>query len=563
MTDPETRDADWLDRETAVLMEESVRLEYLLGRARRDRDKAVLALDRLRARRAYRVASKVDDSLDATKRVLRGIRARTPLRRIPVPGLDRRPAGGSPASRGPTPATFRTSFLEALAQGRLRIGVAEPTEGAPSEIYDARATAIHALTAGGWRVEDPGPDVDCVLVVDPATDVHRLPRGPVLVAAVAAPRPWSRDERLADVDLVVVPDGEVAGALRPVAAARAVVAPRSTETASTDGAGSSWALTPAMLEPILRRWATGVRIGIEIGIPTWDVAESWGDLHFARALQRQLELHGHATRVHLLPDWTDPVAARDDVAIHLFGLSKRPVQPGQRTILWVISHPDRVTDAMLAEVDRVYVASDGTAAAFRARTPRPVDPLHQATDPDRFRVDRSGPPHEVLFVGNTRGVRRRIMEQLVPTTFDLAVYGRGWADRYPDADFVRGDHVPNHELARWYGSAAVVLNDHWPDMQAAGFLSNRLYDALASGAYVISDPVVGMDAEFDGAVVQVETAGALRWAIRHALDRPNVRLAQAERGRQAVLARHTFAHRIERILADLAGELGRPLELSR
>ena len=42
-------------------------------------------------------------------------------------------------------------------------------------------------------------------------------------------------------------------------------------------------------------------------------------------------------------------------------------------------------------------------------------------------------------------------------------------------------------LNRYYSSAKIVLNDHWPDMRAHGFLSNRLYDALACGAFVISD----------------------------------------------------------------------------
>jgi hypothetical protein len=57
--------------------------------------------------------------------------------------------------------------------------------------------------------------------------------------------------------------------------------------------------------------------------------------------------------------------------------------------------------------------------------------------------------------------------------------------------------VANAELRHHYSAADVVLNDHWPEMRQRGFLSNRLYDALAFGACVVSDHVAGIEAEFD------------------------------------------------------------------
>ena len=107
------------------------------------------------------------------------------------------------------------------------------------------------------------------------------------------------------------------------------------------------------------------------------------------------------------------------------------------------------------------------------------------------------------------------------------------------------------------------MNDDWPDMRAAGLLSNRLYDALASGAFLISDSVAGMADEFDGAVIEVESAGQLRWAIRDHLASPETRRRLAERGQKAVLGRHTFGHRVDRILSDLRADLGTPLAQSR
>ena len=568
--DPE--DERWAAAERAVLAAAARDLERDVERARRDRDAAITALRRMRTRRSMRVARAVDDRLRAGLEPVRALRRRV----SPPPTL----IGGSSGAQLrvpaglPTPAAFRRSFLEKLDRpGELWVAILGPDpagSGSPAEIAAARPAAIAAalpaaFAAAGWTlVADPGR-ADVTFVADPSRDLRGLPRGPVLVAVVADPVQWVDRSWLDDVDLVVVPDESVATALEGgVAVTAQKVAAIGAEKPSGVAPTVRWPDgTADGLEAALRHWAHGLRIGIAIGIPSWDVAEAWGDLHFARALQRQLERRGHATRVHLLPDWTDRVSARDDVVIHIFGLSERAVLPGQRTILWVISHPDRVSAAMLAGAERIYVASDRTAERIASQTDKPVTALHQATDPERFRLDPTGPEHGVLFVGNTRGVRRRIVEDLVPTTLDLAVYGQGWSRQFPDAPFIRGEHVPNAELNRWYGSAGVVLNDHWPDMQAEGFLSNRLYDALAAGGFVISDAVEGMDEEFDGGVVSVSSAGELRWAIHDHLADPDRRRRLAERGRRAVLERHTFAHRIDTILADLAADLATSPTASR
>ncbi len=46
----------------------------------------------------------------------------------------------------------------------------------------------------------------------------------------------------------------------------------------------------------------------------------------------------------------------------------------------------------------------------------------------------------------------------------------------------------------------MVLNDHWEDMRTSGFISNRLFDAAASGARVITDAVEGLPATFGDSV---------------------------------------------------------------
>jgi spore maturation protein CgeB len=144
-----------------------------------------------------------------------------------------------------------------------------------------------------------------------------------------------------------------------------------------------------------------------------------------------------------------------------------------------------------------------------------------------------------------------VVDELTPTERDLVVYGRGWTTELLDPRHFGGEHVPNDRLAAYYGGAKIVLNDHWADMAQEGFLSNRLYDAAASGAFVISDRVPGIDEEFDGGIVSFTDGDELRELVERYLDDPAGRIEHARRARTAVLARHTFTQRVEVILEAL------------
>ncbi len=302
------------------------------------------------------------------------------------------------------------------------------------------------------------------------------------------------------------------------------------------------------LRGILLDWATAIRLDVSVGPPGWDVAATWGDYHFGRALQRALRRRGVRGRLRLRQDWDGPAASTADVALHVFGLAAPRTRPGQLSVLWIISHPDLVTDDVLGQQDVVFVASDGFADRLAKRTDRTVMPLHQATDPDRFKPVPGGPAHDLLFVANSRGVRRRVVDELTPTDRDLAVFGRGWTPELLDPRYLQADHVPNDELAAYYLAASIVLNDHWPDMAANGFLSNRLYDAAASGAFVVSDRVVGINTEFDDGIVTFKDGAELRSIATRFLDDQEARGPYATRARAAVLKQHTFGHRADEIL---------------
>jgi GT2 family glycosyltransferase len=452
------------------------------------------------------------------------------------------------------PRLFREVLLDALhGEGRWSVGpLRAAVVGGGTAAARLGAEIETDLRDLGWTVvpaplsrrpgpgETPAPDV--LVSLDPAFDLRALPGSPVTVAWVDehvdawVHRPW-----FDRYDVVLAGTDAARGAIEAESAKVAAAPPR-------DPQPTSGALA-VRIRDALRDWVLARRVAIRTGPPTHEAAPRWGDTWFAHVLQRELERAGHPAHVEILPEWAGAADVRADVTLHLFGQSEAPTRPGQLDVLWQISHPDLASPELYERYDVVFVASAPFAARMAPLAGVPVLPLHQATDPARFHPADGGPEHELLFVGNSRNVRRRILDDLRPVTHELAVYGAGWTPDLLDPRHLAGESIPNRELHRYYAAAKIVLSDHWSDMRDEGFIANRLYDALASGAFVISDHVDGIDEEFDGGVVTYRTPAELRELVDRWLADPEGRREVAARGRRAVLERHTFAHRVKEILA--------------
>jgi glycosyltransferase involved in cell wall biosynthesis len=313
-----------------------------------------------------------------------------------------------------------------------------------------------------------------------------------------------------------------------------------------------------------RRWShdgfgAPLAVSVQICPQRWDGAERWGDTHFARALADELERRGHRARLEVLAEWDAPERPPADVTIHLRGLWPYvPRRTGDElSVLWNISHPDLLTVAECDAFDLVLTPSARHAEQLARSTSTPIDVLEQATDPVVFFPEADlAHARELVFVGNSRGIFRPILRDLLggagpEQRHDLAVWGQGWGGLLP-AHLVAGEHLPNEQVRRAYSSAATVLNDHWDDMRAQGIVSNRVYDALACGALVVSDHLPELAERFGDAVVTYGTPEELHTRIAELLADPAQRAERAAAGRAAVLARHTFRHRVDALLASIA-----------
>lgn len=280
--------------------------------------------------------------------------------------------------------------------------------------------------------------------------------------------------------------------------------------------------------------------------PKGERADQWGDTWFARDLATALNDLGQQAKVVSRAGANTEARDRDDVVVVLRGLraiTPRP-QSSATWLLWIISHPEEVSADEVDGYDAVFAASAhwSRAAELGAR------PLLQATNPARFVPGQSRDSGRPVFVGSTRGEFRPIVRDCRRAGIDVDVYGVGWEAFLP-AQEIAGTFVANAELPQVYASAPVVLNDHWADMAADGFLSNRLFDAVASGARVLSDRAVGLEEVFGDAVRTYRDADELPGLLTGDLDAVFGSPAQRRAAAERIARDHSFQARARQLIA--------------
>jgi GT2 family glycosyltransferase/spore maturation protein CgeB len=299
------------------------------------------------------------------------------------------------------------------------------------------------------------------------------------------------------------------------------------------------------IKSCLENYIRKKKMAIKIPAPNWEEVDEWGDYYLALGLKKELERKDCEVVLQVLPEWGGDGDARCDTVLVLRGLSRYQPKPQHFNIMWNISHPDEVTIEEYNQYQHVFIASQFWAEEIAQRVDVPVEVMLQCTDPELFYPDPDDKyKHDLLFVGNSRGVHRKIIKDLLPTEEDLAVYGAGW-EGLIDKKYIKGEHIPNEKLRKAYSSCKILLCDHWDDMRDKGFLSNRLFDASACGAFIISDKVRGVEDVFGDTVVTYDNSDDLQSLTNYYLINDEKKEESFDR---IDLFNFTFEKRIELII---------------
>lgn len=287
-------------------------------------------------------------------------------------------------------------------------------------------------------------------------------------------------------------------------------------------------------------------------MPNDETKKFWGDYHYAAAMKKELEKRGYEVDVRPYQRWYD----NTDSAYTIVLRGNRPYypkeEPSQRNIMWNISHPADVPEGEYNRYDFVYFASEKLARRMEGKLKTKCGVLLQCTDPEVMKSDGSrDKKYELLFVGNSRRVYRQVIQDALTLPYKLTIYGRHW-DEFPEAQkCVKEAYMPNDQVGQTYRDAKIVLNDHWEDMREAGIVSNRLFDALAAEAFVISDYMPEIEELFEETIVTYKDRREFAEIVDYYMNHPDEAQKLAEKGHRLVVEKHTFAHRIDTLLQEM------------
>ena len=208
--------------------------------------------------------------------------------------------------------------------------------------------------------------------------------------------------------------------------------------------------------------------------------------------------------------------------------------------------------AYLKHFDLTLVVNESTIPVLQAAGIQAAywqvgyEPVNEADMPTNVHA------HDVVFLANAYSESRKQLGAMLRSIegLDVGLYGQGWPviDGYTTYAFAVGRAI--------YQKAKIAISDNqFPDKR--GFVSNRLFEALASGVLVLQQHVEGLE-ELTGLVggkhyITWHTLDDLRELLQNMNDwsyqADFKKIAQA--GQRYALKHHSFDARVAQLLDDL------------
>lgn len=302
---------------------------------------------------------------------------------------------------------------------------------------------------------------------------------------------------------------------------------------------------------VQRRSGDGLSFVIQTAAPNARAMKRWGDYFFALGLAEALERRGHRARIQSRADW-DVRRDAAEIDIVLRGRAEYQRRGDNLTLYWVISGGEHVPRPELNAADHIFVAGEPLARRWsRQIGPEKVSLMPQAFDATRMPLpSETARRNGIVFVGIARRMRP-IVQIALGTRYKLRLWGDGWRDTEA-AKFLVADRIANDDLGALYSGAEIVLNDQTRIMRRSGLISNRIMDALACGAAVITTPTGGLPADLSEFVEEVSTPEEFAEAVRRIRAEPAEKKAARAAFARRMRDTHSFDARAGQILTGIA-----------
>ena len=239
---------------------------------------------------------------------------------------------------------------------------------------------------------------------------------------------------------------------------------------------------------------------------------------------------------------------------------------GIKTVLWTIDSIREGDPRLKIEFPYSFVFCGGTEMV-EALKEKDIENgpfwLPFACDPNfhkRIKVnqeEREEYGSDICFVGSFYPNRAEILEKI--TNFNLKLWGPGWnrlSNDSPLKGLAKDAQLKPEEWRKIYRSSKITIAIHYqngkiPCHQA----SPKVYEALACKSFLLVDNQSDVKSLFeDGKHLTIfRDIKDLREKIKYYLAHPEERERIAEEGYQEVIQKHTYLHRIEKMLSIIEG----------
>jgi spore maturation protein CgeB len=163
---------------------------------------------------------------------------------------------------------------------------------------------------------------------------------------------------------------------------------------------------------------------------------------------------------------------------------------------------------------------------------------------------------DICFVGSMYPERAELFETL--TDFDIGIWGPGWDQldtASPLKKYIRGGSVTPDIWVKIYNASKIVVNymgsyGGEADEDKIYQASPRVFETLCCGSFQIVDEKRDVVALFNPGehLVCFKEIHEVKELVKYYLNHPQERKEIANKGHNEVLAKHTWAHRIEEML---------------
>jgi len=314
--------------------------------------------------------------------------------------------------------------------------------------------------------------------------------------------------------------------------------------------GGAFSVPAAPLSPVFPQGDGPLSFVIQTAAPNARVMPNWGDYYFAKGLAEALERRGHEARIQARNRW-HVSKTTGEIDIVLRGRADYARRGSTPTLYWVISGGEHVPRPELEQADHVFVAGQALAERWSRQVgDDKVSVMWQAFDATRMPMPpEKGKRSGIVFVGIARKMRP-IVQIAMQTRYSLKLWGNGWAET-DAAKYLVADRIDNDDLGGLYTGAEIVLNDQTRIMRKAGLVSNRIFDALACGAAVITTPTGGLPEDLKPFVAEVSTPEEYTEAVRAIRAETKAQRAKRDAFARKMRETHSFDARAEEVLAKV------------